>query len=118
MSDTVITVEEKHKKIILKSRRWLSDFISEVAEDCNTSKESRMMLSKVIGTEFRNLMENDEDFYNNVEAFCTGAPRRTRTEKQLFCNYIMTQMTADGNIHRKLAEKYPDKYTLPKRYRS
>jgi len=111
-----MTAEEKHKKITQKGRRWLSEFICETAEGCISTKESRTMVSRTICAEFRNRMDHDKAFYSAVESFCDGAPRRTHAEKQIFCSHLLTEMIAGGNIHRKLAAKYPDKYTLPKQY--
>ena len=106
---------EEYKRIVYKSKRWLMEYLLEMGKGEFSDAETMKGLFCVIGDEFKRLMREDEDFFREVESFCSK--RRYLPEKQAFCRALMTKMVTSGNVHRLYAEKHPD-YVLPAKYKS
>lgn len=104
----------ERKKITNKSCKWLSEYINSITPN-NLSEHNRANLFPIIRSEFRKLMADSNDFYEEVEAFCSE--RRTRNEKDMFCRHVVTIMVTSGSIQRTYARKHPDEYRVPEKYR-
>ena len=86
--------KEEYKKLVNKGRRWLLEYLARLDKKSGKlSSGTKEELFRVIGSEYKRLMREDEAF-----------------EKEM--NY----MVKSGNIHRKYAERNPD-YTVPDRYK-
>ena len=107
--------KEEYKKLVNKGRRWLLEYLARLDKKSGKlSSGTKEELFRVIGSEYKRLMREDEAFFRRNEAFCSE--KHFWNEKDEFFEKEMNNMVKSGNIHRKYAERNPD-YTVPDRYK-
>ena len=112
MSETPKITKEEYKRLVLKSQKWVMDYVAAAGDGmCEEAKER---LFPIVRTEFRRLMKEDEKFYTEVYNFCSR--RRYQAEKDVFCREVFTKMVTSGNLHRELAIKYPEMRSISDKY--
>lgn len=102
--------KEEYRKVVNKGRRWLMEYLVDVAEDSTMSPDVKRKLFMIMGKEYRYLMRKDEDFFWMVNGFCSK--RRVKKEKAAFCRKIVEKMVRSGQIRREMAKQHPDIYWI------
>lgn len=102
--------KDDYKRVVLKGRKWLSEYLFLVA-DCFSDSEAKKKVLRVITDIYRKHMKEDEEFFWNVWEFVNE--RRTAREKNLFFEAITTRLVSSGEVRAEIARRHPDMYTLP-----
>ena len=115
MSEGKKYTKEEYEKLYKKGRGILMDYLAEITEGKFTEEEYMPLQKKhffrVIGDEYKRLMQEDEPFFRAVEEFCSE--RRFKSEKRSFCRQMVTRMVTSGEIHRNYSKKTMEIDALP-----
>lgn len=98
--------KDEKKRLINKGRRWFMSYLSTVTGDM--SEKNRNQIMSVICSLYIRDMKTNEEFFNEVEAFCSE--RRVREEKNLFFRKIMNRYVEDSRLENAYAKKYPSEF--------
>ena len=88
----------------------LKEYLYEEAEYGDISEATARKLFDIMLEEYIRLMQEDKDFYKEVEWICLK-----RKYKSIHCPYfysVVKKMVKAGNIRRMYAERYPDEYPM------